>query len=529
MENRFNLIDEPWVPVADQGRVSLRQIFSHPEYRSLGGNPVQKIALLKLLLAIAQAAATPKDEAEWKALGPEGLAKRCLAYLEQWHDRFYLYGEKPFLQMPEVARLIKERTAAKLVAAKSGGKKKEVELSGEPKNFGAGFFPDMPSTNNTMLSHTLFERRLDDAEKALFIVTIMNFAFGGKRVEADMSSLAGLEMGSRYSAPAGPSMGGWTGYLHATIHTGSIISDVLINIMTNTEIDKSKVWPIGVGRPPWEQLPISESCEHAVSYSSSYMASLLSMSRFALLRGDGIFYLDGINYPSAKDGWTEPSLILDKSGKDIKARYVDVEKKPWRELGALLSFLNGSQSQGYDCIALRVGIDRARDRYPTFAVWSGGIKVSVNSGDQSVKQNDDFVESLIWLQSDCLGIPWFENIKNEMAELESIASLLWGKVFGYFKELKADSGKKKENTHAGKLASQAKHLFWQLCERDFQSLVDHCEQTDEAAAQRQKLRHRFAGYVHQAYDHFCPSETARQLDAWAKNRPNNSQYLKQEA
>ena len=37
-ENRFNLIDEPWLPVVDVGPVSLRQLFSHPEYRALGGN-----------------------------------------------------------------------------------------------------------------------------------------------------------------------------------------------------------------------------------------------------------------------------------------------------------------------------------------------------------------------------------------------------------------------------------------------------------------------------------------------------------
>jgi len=36
MENRFNLIEEPWIPVVDHGRVSLREIFTHPEYRSLG-------------------------------------------------------------------------------------------------------------------------------------------------------------------------------------------------------------------------------------------------------------------------------------------------------------------------------------------------------------------------------------------------------------------------------------------------------------------------------------------------------------
>ena len=44
MENRFNLVDEPWIPVADYGRVSLRDIFSNSEYRSLGGNAVQKVA-----------------------------------------------------------------------------------------------------------------------------------------------------------------------------------------------------------------------------------------------------------------------------------------------------------------------------------------------------------------------------------------------------------------------------------------------------------------------------------------------------
>jgi len=44
VENRFNLVDEPWIPVVDVGLVSLNAVFSQPEYRALGGNPVQKIA-----------------------------------------------------------------------------------------------------------------------------------------------------------------------------------------------------------------------------------------------------------------------------------------------------------------------------------------------------------------------------------------------------------------------------------------------------------------------------------------------------
>ena len=52
-ENRFNLIDEAWIPVVDVGLVSLNEVFSNADLKSLGGNPIQKIALIKLLLAIA--------------------------------------------------------------------------------------------------------------------------------------------------------------------------------------------------------------------------------------------------------------------------------------------------------------------------------------------------------------------------------------------------------------------------------------------------------------------------------------------
>ena len=100
LENRFNLIDEPWIPVIDKGRLSLRQVFSKTDNRGLGGNPLQKLALTKLLLAIAQAAFTPEDDDDLESIETSELAKKCLEYLETWYDRFWLYGEYPFLQMP---------------------------------------------------------------------------------------------------------------------------------------------------------------------------------------------------------------------------------------------------------------------------------------------------------------------------------------------------------------------------------------------------------------------------------------------
>lgn len=525
MENRFNLVDEPWIPVADHGRVSLRDIFSNRQHRSLGGNPVQKIALLKLLLAIAQAAATPDTEAEWQALGAEGLASRCLAYLDKWHDRFYLYGEQPFLQMLGVKSLITARTKKRLGSAAKGAKTDEALASGRSKGFGAGFYPDLPSSNNTVLSHGLLERNLSDAERAVFLVSIMNFAFGGKRVEADISSMSGSVLGNRYSAPAGPSLGGWSGYLHSFVFAQNILSTLWLNLLSVRNIESLSRWPSGLGVPVWESMPGSENDSRATSHKLSYQAALIALSRFVLLDEQGIYYLDGINYPSVKDGWFEPSLLINSADKDIKVKYVDPAKRPWREIEGMLSFLGANKFDGFECFSIRLGIDRARAvNEEIIAVWSGGLRVSANSGDQSVKQSDDFVDSMVWLHSAVMGDLGFMQLKLEMNALDTLSRILYGSVVGFFEEQKVDKKKLGKN-----IADQATQLFWQLCERDFQSLVDACDGSEQAALQRQQLRRRFAGYVQQAFDQFCPRETARQLDAWAKCRPNNSTYLKQEA
>lgn len=67
----YNLLDEPWIPVAGHEPVSLQAIFSDESLRHLGGNPVEKISVMNLLLAISQAACTPDNEEEWRQLGAD--------------------------------------------------------------------------------------------------------------------------------------------------------------------------------------------------------------------------------------------------------------------------------------------------------------------------------------------------------------------------------------------------------------------------------------------------------------------------
>ncbi|TVS17241.1 MAG: type I-E CRISPR-associated protein Cse1/CasA [Gammaproteobacteria bacterium] len=501
MENRYNLLDEPWIPVADHGRVSLLDVFSNPVYRSLGGNPVEKIALLKLLLAIAQAAVTPETEDEWRSLGSDGVAARCLEYLERWRDRFFLYGTAPFLQMP-------------------------AAVSAKVQPFGA-VRPEVSTGNTTVLSQIQIQRPMAAADQAILLLTLMGFALSGKKTDNSLVLTPGYagkmnDKGKPSTGKPGPGVG-HMGFLHNFLLGGQLQQSIWLNLLTHRQISRMKIYPGGVGVPPWEQMLKGEDCQAARELRRSLMGRLVPMCRFCLLTQNGLHYSEGLAHPSYKEGVVDPSMAVNNAGKEPKALWVNPEKKPWRELSALLSFLEQGESQGFQSWQLRVGIDRARDIAESFAIWSGGLRVTSNAGEQYASGSDDFVESEIWLPCAVLGESWFQQMKAEMDAMDTLARNLYGRVSSFYREQQVDNAK------AGRLAERATHLFWQLCERDFQTLVDSCDQTEADATQRRRLRSTFAAHVHRAFDQLCPRDTARQLDAWAKHRPNTSRYLKQEA
>lgn len=493
MERRFNLIDEPWLPIVDVGRVSLRQVFSEPAYRALGGNPVQKIALMKLLLAIAQAACTPEDEAQWQALGAAGLTQRCLAYLEQWHDRFYLYGDQPFLQMPAIA-------------------------GAQIQSYGA-VQPDISTGNTTVLNHAQLERPLGDADKAVLLVVLMAFALGGKKTDNSIVLTPGYpgksnDKGKSSTGKPGPAVA-HMGLLHSFILSQDLWHSLWLNLLTTERIAAAKAFPAGVGTAPWERMPTGEACTTAQHLQQSLMGRLVPLCRFCLLQDEGLHYSEGLAHADYNGGMADPTAAVDYAGKKARALWANPDKRPWRELTALLGLFSQQKNRGFQCWQVDVGLQRAHIASPRFAVWSGGLRVSSNAGEQYASGSDDFVESQFWLDSDTLGDIWFAQLQAEMTALDELAKVIYGCVMGYFKAQLVD-GKK--------MAEHATHHFWQLCERDAQSLFDHCEH----APMRRRLRQRFAGYAQQAYDRYCPHDTARQLDAWAEHRPKLGKYLKLE-
>jgi len=488
----YNLLDNPWIPVADVGRVSLMDVFSSPEYRSLGGNPVQKIALMKLLLAIAQAACTPKEEPEWKALGVDGMTRACRAYLEKWRDRFDLYDEEhPFLQIKEIARAAVQPYGA--VA------------------------PDIATGNTTVLLQSQVERALSDADRALLLLQQMAFALSGKKTDNSIVLSPGYtgkknDKGKPASAKPGSAVA-YFGLLHSFWQGETLQTTLWLNLLSEQDVIKSGFYPEGVGIAPWESMPTGEDCPVARKLRDSLQGRLIPLARFCLLGEHGLHYSEGILHRNYKEGVVDPSAAVDFSGKEPKALWTDPQKRPWRELTALLSFFGRDGYHGFSSLQLRARSD-IREVVSKFGLWSGGLRVSSNAGEQYVSGTDDFVESAIWFTGETLGERWFAAWQGEMQALDQLSKTLYGCVMAYFKTQTVD-GKQ--------MAAEATPLFWQLCEREVQHLVEACNAIEET--QRIKLRHRFAAYLRQTYDQFCPHETARQMDAWAQCRPNVGRYL----
>jgi CRISPR system Cascade subunit CasA len=493
MGNRFNLVDEPWIPIAGRGRVSLKTIFSDPSLQKLGGNAVQKLALLKLFLAIAHRSSTPEDDNEWREMGPEGLSENCSRYLDKNMDHFWLYGENPFLQMLILKELVDSKKKQRL----------PVQV------IGRNYIPDLPSENDTLLFESQADKPLTDAEKAVFLVSIMNYSLGGKRTAKDVKPLSPGYQGKSNSSKAAPSLGGYIGYLNAHLIGETIQDTIWLNLFTQEQLDSFDFWTEKELIPPWEQMPKGEDDPVARRIKNSFMSTLCSMSRFVLLVDEGIIYMEGIQYPGHKQGWREPFISSNAKGQML---WLNTSKKPWRNLPAILNTAFGIKDNDFFCPQVSMLLQRARIERDVIGVWAGGLQVRGTAGDQSVKQTDDYIESQIMFRSSYIGEFWFRSLVREIKDLETLSWSVEKAAQRYYYAL----GKKKDAT-----AKKIPELFWNLCERHSQQLVDSCNDQHK----RYELRKTFAGYAMEAFNRYCSNQSPKQMVIWAKEKPNLGFYL----
>jgi CRISPR system Cascade subunit CasA len=485
MINNFNLIDEPWIPTTN-GLVSLHSIFTPDESMTLGGTPVQKVSIMKLLLAIAQSASTPQDDYEWKALQPAGLSTQCLDYLAKWHSKFYLYGDEPFLQMTNI-------TAARL------------------RSLG-DLIPEVSTGNTTVLTSYNIEQELNDAEKALLLVQLCSYSLGGKKADNDVVLSPGHT--KKKSGKPGLAVGGY-GMLHNYLISDNVLASVWMNMFTQENIQELPYPSLGIA--PWEKMPEGEACSTANDLKKSLIGRLLPMSHFCLYDEGGIRYTEGIVHYGVAELTVDPSVAINVNAKKPTVKWAKSETRPWRSLTAMLSFIGSSQT--FNCYHITYGLRRAVKTKLPVGVWSGGIQVSFNAGEQYVSGMDDYVESMVYFPSieESEISDWFTLFESEMHKLEKASQKVFATVSGYHKDLQSDTSSKL-SSKVKAVASNATDDFWQLCEGECANLMYACKTGNTDA-----MKKTFAKFVGIAYNNSCPSYTARQISTWAKFNPTHGE------
>jgi len=479
----LNLCRDPWIPVAGESeRKSLLQIFTNRTYRRLSGNPVDKIVILRLLLSIVHAANRIPDTAMWRALTVEQMAENSVRYLEQHQEQFDLGGTHPFLQFPQLAAM--------------GGK--TASLGAMMVNIADG--------NKVVLSGWNQYRGISDAEKAVLLLRSACYACGGKKY--DKTLILSSEVEKTPSGPGGTLLG-FLGFLHAFLLGDTLLATLRFNLLTEQDIQSLHAYPAGMGTPFWEKMPQGENDDRAREYRQSYLGELFPIDKFLLLQGDGMLRTVGIRYPGHKDGLMDPSLTIFNDGKNIKAVWSRTDEHPWRELTSLLAFLrmDGTRQPFF----LSMGLEKMRMSPPEhISIWTGGMAVKSNSGEQYLSGMNDYVESEFSFDPAYLGTQPYARFARMMQNLELQAKQLYACIKGYYAKMNSDAGA--DN------AAQAVSRWWELLETRAQKMLNLAFSGAEEDELSQEEAHCF-GILCRLYDESCPHETPRQMTAYVESNP----------
>ena len=472
----YNLTDENWIPT-DKGLKSLKDIFNDTNITLLSGNPIEKISILKLLLAIAQRAYTPIDDDDWQDLGVDGLSKKCLEYLDKWYDKFYLFGDEPFLQM------------------KVDGAKKETIKKLDPI---------FSSDNNSVIFYNQLEREYKNHEKAMLLLVQMGFSFsrGKKNGEKSKEYNSGFFLGN-YKTPKTPKYQEDKGFIHSFFIGSSILDTIYLNLFCEDTIKELYFFEKGIGIPAWEKMPESNTCNRANEIKNSFIGCLIPMCRFIYLDSKtvDVFIDNGIVYD--KSDYIKNTTITQINEKNFL--HVELKKKPWRQLPAILQI----SSQKYGCLNINTHIERNVKYCDNLILWVGGLQVkNSDQNDQNIKGNNDYLESLIKFSKIDIDEIWYEQFKLEMNKLENLEYQLKKSIEKYYEVQKE------------KDLSNYLYQFWELCEKHLNELLIACNNSNTS-----DIRKKFANIAYSLYDSACPKNSARQITIWAKNRPSFYKYI----
>ena len=415
----FNLLDEPWIrvmkPDCSVEEVSLTDALLHAhEYEDLAGElPTQDIAVLRVLLAVLHTIfgrvdidgdPDPIDEdnalERWGELWDLGAfpEKPVRDYLNQWHERFWLFHpERPFFQVPE---------------AKNGTEYSASKLNGEV----------LESSNKVRL----FSSRSGDLKEKLTYAESARWLINTNAFDDTSAKPKGKNL---------PSVGaGWLGKIGLIIAQGhNLFETLMLNLIFLK--DNNTLW--GESNPSWElSTPRNgERTEIVVPDNPAELYTLQSRRLILIRDKNGVIgykLLGGDFFPKENAYPYEPMTlwrpILDGKKNTIgfqPARH-DPAKQIWRNFPAIVG---NDQSTKRSGIVSWINILTDSDELDHFGK-NDIVRFKISSvqyGDKDFFVANIFSDYLTF-HADLLtesGKIWQERIKDELNSIDDIARLIW--------------------------------------------------------------------------------------------------------
>lgn len=507
----MNLATDPWIPIVHRNGqhqlVSLCQVFAEgKDYTDLAVRPHERIALMRLLIAIAQAALDgPEDIDGWDTV-PDQLPNSASEYLKQWMESFELFHpQRPFLQINNLTKPIKE-----------GKAKNEESFTG----VGKLDFALATGNNTTLFDHEAngnAARYIPLHTLPLILITFLCFSPSGKIAWLDWNGKvrpipAGKNEKSKNSsinAPCTP-----FSMLHTFVRQPTLFETLHVNLLTQDTVREH--WGLeGWGKPIWERIPSSWEDSSAIENATrTYLGRLMPLSRFICLQPSGASMLlgNGLDYPSFPNVPAEPSATVTSAKNNTDRSLLGArEKALWRELSALIVRRRAGEPGG--ALTLR-NIPENRP----FDIWVGAFLAKQAS-------IEDTAESVLHVPTSMQREAGRGAYYDEVKFAENIGWCLgsavetWRKNSdgGWEGRLKSAGPKKRELCE--KLHTTATRHYWTSVEKLRPLLLAHIETLGSSAeaVQESHIRWRKAvkSAAFNAYRLACGQETPRQVRAYA--------------
>lgn len=491
----MNLTTELWIPIVwDNGQpdmVGLADAFARGhEIQDLAVRPHERIALMRLLICVAQAALNgPEDYDDWKMCQPR-IAPTALDYLRRWQPAFELFGSgQRFLQVCDLKQL---------KADDEGNSISKLDLA-------------LATGNNTTLFDNAggSERVFDAAQTALNLLSFQCFSPCGKIGVAQWN---GCETTGRGSSDHAPCIAG--SMLHAMLRGQTILETIHLNLLSKSQVTQlygQNRW----GKPYWEALPKNATdTDDICNATTTYLGRLVALSRAVLIEqaGRSMILANGLKFPSFPE-WREPtSTVVVRTIKGKPDRTVlrsSLDRAPWRELHSLTVKTVSQNSNGGPMALQNVLANQE------FDLWVGGLVA-----DQAKLL--DSVESVLHIPAAMLTEPSQKAYEQGVTFAKDTEFRLRRAVSVYHKELGDNLGRPEMREQRQRMQSKATFQFWTDAERHVNDLLIVAESPallgPDGAWHKTEWGKALWRAVRTSFDLACPHGTARQIRAYTLGR-----------